>query len=94
MADSEKYIGTPNGIVLCVDNCQGHAVKGRFYHAYSKSAVGFENEDQLMFGMEEFLIQSIIHILRTRSDPLQKQKGKEKNRLIRMTAAGQAGSCG
>ena len=20
MADSEKYIGTPNGIVLCVDN--------------------------------------------------------------------------
>ena len=33
---------------------QGHAVKGRFYHAYSKSAVGFENEDQLMFGMEEF----------------------------------------
>jgi alpha-beta hydrolase superfamily lysophospholipase len=54
MADSEKYIGTPNGIVLCVDNCQGHAVKGRFYHAYSKSAVGFENEDQLMFGMEEF----------------------------------------
>lgn len=80
MADSEKYIGTPNGIVLCVDNCQGHAVKGRFYHAYSKSAVGFENEDQLTFGMEEFFdsINYPYSANTVRSFAETKRKGKKQ----------------
>ena len=52
MDDSQVYIGTPNGIVLCVDNCSGHVFKGRFYHLYNKEPVVFDNQDQLIFGME------------------------------------------
>ena len=51
---SQIYIGTPNGIVLCADKGSEHTLKGRFYHAYSKDPVYFENEDQLIFEMEQF----------------------------------------
>lgn len=54
MQNSQIYIGTPNGIVLCADEGSGHQLKGRFYHAYSKEAVEFENADQLIFEMEKF----------------------------------------
>lgn len=54
MVDSQIYIGTPNGIVLCVDSCSGHVFKGSFYHLYSKEPIVFDNQDQLIFGMEEF----------------------------------------
>ena len=52
--NSQLYIGTPNGIVLCADEGSGHELKGRFYHAYSEDAVHFENADQLIFEMEKF----------------------------------------
>ena len=51
---SQIYIGTPNGIVLCADEGSGHTLRGRFYHAYSKDPVYFENADQLIFEMEQF----------------------------------------
>ena len=54
MDDTQIYIGTPNGIVLCADSCSGHIFKGRFYHLYSKEPVVFNNQDQLIFGMEKF----------------------------------------
>lgn len=53
MNDSQIYIGTLNGIILCVDHCPGHTPKGRFYHLYSRKPIVFENEDQLLFEMEE-----------------------------------------
>lgn len=54
MDDTQIYIGTPNGIVLCADGCSGHIFRGRFYHLYSKEPIVFNNQDQLIFGMEKF----------------------------------------
>ncbi len=52
--NSQIYIGAPNGIVLCADRGSGYHLSGRFYHAYSREAVPFENADQLIFEMERF----------------------------------------
>lgn len=54
MNDTQIYIGAPNGIVLCADKKNGHNIRGRFYHSYSRDYVPFENADQLLFGMELF----------------------------------------
>ena len=54
MGNSQLYIGTPNGIVLCADKGSGHDLSGRFYHSYSTDPVLFENADQLIFEMEAF----------------------------------------
>ena len=54
MGGSQIYIGAPNGIVLCADEGTGSALRGRFYHAYSRDAVPFENADELIFKMEGF----------------------------------------
>lgn len=54
MGNSQIYIGTPNGIVLCADRGAGYHLSGRFYHFYSREPVYFENADQLIFEMEEF----------------------------------------
>lgn len=54
MDNSQIYIGTPNGIVLCVDAISEQLFKGRFYHSYSPEAVAFDNADQLIFEMERF----------------------------------------
>lgn len=58
---SQIYIGTPNGIVLCAERGDegakktgGSALRGRFYHAYSREPVIFNNPDQLLFEMESF----------------------------------------
>ena len=32
MERSQWYIGTPNGVVMCVDRMAEHQPKGRFYH--------------------------------------------------------------
>lgn len=81
MVESENYIGSPNGIVLCIDSCSHHMIKGRFYHAYSREPVQFENEDQLLFGVEE-LCDSInyphpANTLRTFSDKKDKDIKKD-----------------
>jgi hypothetical protein len=52
--NSQLYIGTPNGIVLHAERGAGHAIRGWFYHAYSREEVPFENADQMIFRMEEF----------------------------------------
>ena len=63
--NSQIYIGTPNGIVLCADEGSGHSLRGRFYHAYSRDAIYFENANQLVSEMEKFFdsIQSFNPIL-------------------------------
>ena len=48
------YIGTPNGVVLCINERQGHQFKGRFYHGYSKEAVKLESIEDMVFSMEQF----------------------------------------
>ena len=54
MERSQLYIGTPNGVVLCVDSLEGSRMKGRFYHRYSGEGIPFCSVDQLVFGLENF----------------------------------------
>ena len=86
MDDTQIYIGTPNGIVLCADSCSGHIFKGRFYHLYSKEPVVFNNQDQLIFGMEKFY-DSILFLTR----PIMSGHLQKQGRIIEIkTAAGTA----
>lgn len=54
MEKSQWYMGTPNGVVLCVDRAEGHRFSGRFYHAYSRKAVAFTDMDGAIFELEHF----------------------------------------
>lgn len=54
MKSSQRYVGSPNGIVLCVDQTDDRKFTGRFYNFYSRTATEFENVDELMFEMETF----------------------------------------
>ena len=54
MKKSQCYIGTPNGIVLCIDSFYGRQMRGRFYHRYKKGATVFANTEQMLFKFEKF----------------------------------------
>ncbi len=51
---SQLYIGVPNGIVLCADKGAEHKLRGRFYHAYRREPVLFDNAVQFVLEMEKF----------------------------------------
>lgn len=50
---SKSYIGSPNGVVICLDRVAGHRLTGRLYHRYSSHAAPFFSEEQVVFLMEE-----------------------------------------
>lgn len=54
MGKSQWYIGSPSGVVLCVDKTAGRQISGRLYHAYSREALKITNMEQLLFELEHF----------------------------------------
>jgi hypothetical protein len=54
MEQSQWYIGTPNGVVMCVDSRQEHQFQGRLYHAYSREGKRFGTMEQLLTLLEQF----------------------------------------
>ncbi len=52
MEGSQNYIGTPCGLVVCIDRVEGQRQAGRFYHFYSQEGQAFDSLDELVFGME------------------------------------------
>lgn len=54
MGKSQWYIGTPNGVVLCVDHSEGRQLDGRLYHAYSREGLKVTGMEQLLFELEGF----------------------------------------
>lgn len=54
MDRSQWYIGTPNGIVLCIDRVEKRQVSGRFYNRYQKEVEEFSNTEQMLFQFERF----------------------------------------
>ena len=55
MGRSQRYIGSPNGIVLCIDRVEAkRRMSGRFYHRYQRTETVFENTDQMLFQFEQF----------------------------------------
>lgn len=54
MDKSQWYIGTPNGVVLCVDKVEPLRISGVFYHAYKREGTVFHTVDELLFALERF----------------------------------------
>ncbi len=54
MGKSQWYIGSPNGVVLCVDHASRWQIRGRLYHAYSREGLKIANMEQLLFELEHF----------------------------------------
>lgn len=50
---NQSYIGSPNGVVLCVDRISRHRITGRLYHRYSNQVTPFVNGEQAVFLMEQ-----------------------------------------
>ncbi len=53
MEKSQWYIGTPNEVVLCIDQVEEYRFTGRLYHAYSAAATVFLSMDEAVFQMEQ-----------------------------------------
>ena len=54
MRETGRYIGTPSGIVLCVDGNGADGCKGRMFHAYNECAIPFDGYEQLIQEAEAF----------------------------------------
>lgn len=54
MEKSQWYIGSKNGVVLCVDQKKGSRLCARIYHGYSRVETNVSNVEQLLFEMENF----------------------------------------
>lgn len=54
MEKSQWYMGTPNGVILCMDHMEGFLFQGRLYQAYSSDATEFKNMDEALFQLEQF----------------------------------------
>lgn len=50
---NQAYIGTPNGIVLCVESMERKEPQGTFYHYYSRRAVAYRDYLDLVMKMEK-----------------------------------------
>ena len=51
MEKTQWYIGTPNGVVLCVDQYGGQQLAGRLCHAYSEEPIPITHIEQFLFEM-------------------------------------------
>ena len=50
---SQKYLGIPNAVVLCIDRYENVLI-GRFYHHFSADAIRFDSETDMLLKMEGF----------------------------------------
>ena len=48
MGTSGRYIGTPNGIVLCVSRNDNGMIGGRLYHGYSAEGIPFRGYEDII----------------------------------------------
>lgn len=48
MSGSGRYIGTPNGIVLCVNNRNNESIQGYLYHGYSREGIPFKGYEEVI----------------------------------------------
>ncbi len=51
---TQWYIGTPNGVVLCIDDRKEEKIRARCYHAYQEDPVEVETFEEMIFAMEHF----------------------------------------
>ncbi len=54
MSNMGKYIGTPWGIILCIDYYKKEKIKGRIYHRYQKEPTEFNGMVEALLLIDEF----------------------------------------
>lgn len=54
VSESGRYIGTPNGIVLCVNSRERGGIEGKLYHGYSKEGILFKGYEEIIKIAEKF----------------------------------------
>lgn len=55
MSGNEKYIGIPNGVVLCYDRKERHGLfHGRLYNGYSAEAAEVRSYEEMILRMDHF----------------------------------------
>ena len=50
---TQWYIGTPNGVVICLNGFQNRTFHGVLYHSYAEEGTPFENAEQMVLAMEK-----------------------------------------
>lgn len=54
MTGTERYIGAPNGIMLCVNRSGSGVIEGFLYHGYQKEGIPFRGYEQIIRIAEGF----------------------------------------
>lgn len=54
MMSTGRYIGTPGGIILCVDRNREQGIEGRLYHGYSEEQISFSGYEEFLKKTESF----------------------------------------
>lgn len=83
MEKSQWYLGTPNGVVLCIDRVEDGQLGGRFYHAYAREATGFAGMEEAIFRLEQFYDSLNFPHPTTDSRTFIEQKGNREHRQER-----------
>ena len=85
-SQSQKYIGIPNGIVLCVNERSLYSLSAVMWHGYREDGIEISDEGQLLFVMDAFFdeINYPFPATTTRSfqGPETPHRRKEHNRVM------------
>lgn len=77
-------MGTPNGVVMCIDYVEDEHMKGRLYHGYAKEAIYFATMDDAIFQLEKFYDLLNFPYPTTNSRAFEEQGWQTENRQERM----------
>ncbi|MCI6466742.1 MAG: hypothetical protein MSA90_14915 [Faecalicatena sp.] len=80
MKKDQCYIGTPNGVVLCIDTYTQGMTKGRIYHAYNKEPKEVSSLEEMILYMEDFFNQINFPFPGTEERTFRAVKKKEEQR--------------
>lgn len=83
---NECYIGSPAGVVLCVNDYEEGKTRGCFYHAYDKKGVEITSMEGLLFSMEQLFDEIGFPFPGTNQRSFKKEKGirQRKERVIKV----------
>lgn len=77
-------MGTPNGVVMCIDYVEDKHLKGRLYHGYAREALPFATMDEAIFQLERFYDALNFPYPTTNSRTFEDQGWQTENRQERM----------
>ena len=84
---NQLYIGTPNGVVVCVDGLNDRGCFGSFFHFYQEEGVPFNSLGEMLFRMDDFFDRLNFprrsnNVRSFSGDPIEYRKDTEKEKLM------------